>query len=619
MGLLSSLFKEIARRGPSADAGSLRNRLAQLSEQLKQRGTPAREEALRALHQLLEQSPNTPDAYALLGDAQLADRDNAAAQESYRKALALQPEHARAQEGLGLVLLGSGQPEQASLHLATAHRLAPMNAEVLVHWGLVDLALGNVREAGSKFQKAIERDAKNPNAWQNLGLVSYQLGRFADSIQQLGQAISLNPLHGLAYSNLALALRQQNDVSGALDAAQRAVTLKGDSARVWVVLGDLQCDCGDFTQAQASLSKALALDPNSVSAQIGLGKLQQATGRYVEARRSFEAALALDPSNADARGGLGQLLLLLGEWHAGWEAYEARRRTKPPAVRQVPGREWAGESLRGQRVLIHAEQGLGDIILFSSCLPELIAQGAHCLLDVPPRLAGLLQQSFPEALVLPRETTMPAEDWLASLPPFDVHVPAGSLPRWLRQSAENFPKRHAFLKADAMRTLKWKEQLGERQRPRIGLSWRGGLLSTAGQQRCIDLSQLVQALQGFDVELVSLQYGDTLAEIRANNLLAQQVHPGLSGYGDLDELAALTASLDGVITVCSTQAHLCGGLGIPTAVLVPTNPSWRYGAHNNATPWYTSLTLLRQTRPGDWASCLAALRPWLSQLMPPTS
>jgi tetratricopeptide (TPR) repeat protein len=614
MGLLSSLIKEIARRGPSKDAGSLQTTLAQLSVLLQQRGTPQRQEALETLRQMLKQHPDAPDAHALMGDALLADKANESAQASYRRALALKPEHARAQEGLGLVLLGQGQPEQASLHLATAHRLAPMNAEVLVHWGLAELALGNLREAGSKFQKAIERDTRNPNAWQNLGLVSYQLGQFADSIQQLRQAIMLNPQHGLAYSNLALALRQQNDLDGALEAAQQAVSLKADSARVWVVLGDLYSDCGDFTKARESLGKALALDARSVSAQIGLGKLHQATGAHDEARRNFEAALTLDPGNADARGGLGQLLLLLGQWRAGWEAYEARRLTQPPAVRRVPAREWEGHPLKGQRVLVHAEQGLGDIILFSSCVPDLLAQGGHCLLDVPTRLAGLMQRSFPEAQVLAHEMTMPEEHWLASLPPFDVHVPIGTLPRWLRQSSEQFPKRHAFLKADPARMTIWAERLAARRRPRIGVSWRGGLLSTAGHQRCIDLSLLAQALHGLDIDLVSLQYGDTHAELEAVNHAGQRVHAGLSGYGDLDDLAALTASLDAVITVCSTQAHLSGGLGVPTAVLVPVNPSWRYGAHGDAMPWYGSLTLLRQRQLGDWSPCLAALRPWLSQL-----
>lgn len=618
MSLLKSLLKELGRRTTSASTESFETLLLKLAEQLKHNNAAQRTTGLAALRNLLQVHPESADAHALLGDAMLAEQSTAQAEASYRQALSLQPEHARAQEGLGLVLLGTRQLEQASLHFATAHRVDPMNAEILVHWGLVDIELGNFQDAGSRFQRAIERDARNANAWQNLGLVSYRLGHFAESAKQLRQAVTLNPNHGLAFSNLALALRQLNDIDAALEAALRASRLKPNSARVWVVLGDLYCDQGDFSLAAQSLGKAQQIDPQSAAAHIGRGKLHQAIGEHDQAKRSFEAALAIEPNNADARGGLGQLHLLLGEWAAGWDAYEARRLTQPPPVRRVPGREWRGEPLEGKSLLIHAEQGLGDIILFSSCLQDLIQQGAHCILDVPLRLERLFRRSFPNVEVLGHELSLPEETWLAGLPPFDFHLPIGSLPRWARRDTNSFPDRLSFLRADGESIHHWRQRLSGRQRPLIGLSWRGGLLSTAGQQRCIELHQLLEALQGIEASFVCLQYGDVADDLRAVNVPMEQVNPGLSGYSDLDDLASLTAALDGVITVCSTQAHLCGALGIPTAVLVPSNPSWRYGAQDSSMPWYPSLTLLRQTHPGDWSRSLEATRHWLSGLTAPT-
>lgn len=610
MGLLNALWREVGRGfGHDRTPRTAEQALTAINESLRE-DKLSRAEALRQLSTLRVQHARNPDIPSRIGDLLLAQGQLADAEQRFREALSLQPEHARAQEGLGLTLLQQGRAEPAFLHFETAHKLAPMNAEVLVHWGLADLSLGNIAPASQKFMKAIERDPANAHAWQNLGLTSYRMGRFANSVAQLRRAVELNPAYGLAWSNLALSLRQSNDLVGALAAAEQATALKSDNARVWVVLGDLCADAGQFDRASQAFDRALTLDPAQASTFIGQAKLLMAQGRYDDSRAAYGRALQLEPDQADAQAGLGQLHLLQQQWEPGWRLYEARHRTVDVPVRPVSGLRWDGEALGQRKLLIHAEQGLGDIILFSSCLPDLIEQGVHCIIDVPQRLGSLFQRSFPQAQVHAHDPAQDNAAWQQGLPAFDLHIPMGSLPRLLRRRAEDFPNRHAFLTPDPARVNHWRQQLASLPGPRIGIAWRGGLAGTAGAQRSLALAQLLGALCEVESSLVCLQYGPIEQELNA----AQEqraVHPGLSGFGDLDDLAALTTALDGVITVCSTQAHLCGALGVPAVVLVPSNPSWRYGHEGSHSPWYPSLTLVRQSKPGDWQTPLENAAEWV--------
>ncbi len=571
MGLLKSLVQDVLGRGKRPDA-------------------------------VVDAGQQGADEHARLGDEALSQGRRDDAETHYRAALAAKPEHARAQEGLGLTLLQKHRLEDAYLHLEMAHKLDPMNAEILVHWGLVELELGNFELASRRFGHAIERSPGNPHAWLNLGLASFKLGQFANSVTQIERATTLRPDHALAWSNLALARRQVDDLEGSLEAVRRAIELRPSQSRFWVIQGDLQADAGDFSASDRSFDQALALSPESSEAQIGRGKLRMAQGRAKDAEDAFRLALDRDPAHAEASGGLGQLLLQQGRWAEGWTHYEARRRTIPGPVRSVPMPDWDGQPRRGERLLVHAEQGLGDIILFGTCLPDLLTAGVDVVLDLPARLTPLFQRSFPTVTICPDDGRRNGDAWLSQLPPFDRHVPMGTLPRWLRQTDSQFPTdATGYLRADPMAVQHWRQKLATLPRPLLGLSWRGGLLSTAGRQRSLALVEMIEGLRDTGASFVCLQYGDVTDELaQAEAITGIRVHPGLSGYGDLDDMAALSCSLDGVLTVCSTQAHLCGALGLEAAVLVPFNPNWRYGAQGSRMAWYPSLTLFRQTDAGAW-------------------
>lgn len=555
------------------------------------------------------------DSACAAGDELLAAGDLPGAEASYRRALVELPMHGRSQEGLGMVLTRAGRLDEAVLHFDVAHRVDPMNAEVLTHWGMAELAMGNLGAAHNRFQRAVERDPRNHAAWINLGLVALKTGEIDRALEALRRAIDLRPGASIAHTNLAMALRQKGDLAGAVAAARHATVIAPQQPRGWVALGTLLIDAGDLPEASLATERAAALAPDDPGVLIVQGLIASKHGRHETARAAYRRILDRQPGHSEAMNALGQLELLLGEWASGWDHYEGRRRIDATPVRRLPFPDWDGRADAEGSLLVHSEQGLGDIILFASCLGDLQLRCPRLVLEVPLRLERLFSRSFPEIRIVGHDIDDARTDWLTPLGSLRWQTPIGSLPRWLRRSPTDFEAVAPYLRADPAQVEHWRSRLPSLPGRRIGIAWRAGRTDTDHASRSIALALVVRALAATGTSLVCLQYGEVDSELQAcANETGVTVFPGLSGLADLDELAALTQALDGVVTVTSTLAHLAGALGAPALVLVPHGPSWRYGATGSCMAWYDSVTLARQPEYGDWSEPLRAAVSWVAQL-----
>ena len=208
-------------------------------------------------------------------------------------------------------------------------------------------------------------------------------------------------------------------------------------------------------------------------------------GRYAEAMDCYDRAIALDPAYLPSYLNRAAIWLLEEDYARGWQEYERRLANAElaPLHQRFGQPTWDGAPLAGRRILVYAEQGLGDEILFASCLPEVIDQAGHCIIDCDPRLAGLFRRSFPQATVHGGGQTDPT-GWLDGLGPVDWKVPAGSLPLHLRRKPEEFPRHSGYLRAAPEQVAGWRERLQALgPGPKIGLSWRGGVPQTGRGSR----------------------------------------------------------------------------------------------------------------------------------------
>jgi hypothetical protein len=432
----------------------------------------------------------------------------------------------------------------------------------------VDLhRVGNLQEAGNIYNQLLNREPFNPGLLYLIGDIAVRQGCHGLGIALLSTSVSIKPTVE-AYTALGVGYRHEQFLDQAEAAWRNGLKLE-ETAELYNNIASIYSDHGEP-------EKSLKL-----------------------ANRSLELA----PGNPNAMWNKSLALLTAQRWPEAWPLHEMRFHPDVQSVstkRKLNCPDWDGK--KTGHLAIHGEQGLGDEIMFMSVIADAIPLCDKMSIEVAPRLMDLVQRTFPDAEVYGTEDAM--RKWGA---PFDAVCALGSLPGFFRNKTEEFPGA-PFLVPDPNRVEFWRRQYAmQGPRPFIGVSWQGGTKGTRITQRTVAANSLGFCKRG---TVVSLQYGE-YAELQA-------VKEGYLFYpesigNDLDELAAMTAACDLIVTVAQTLVHVAGGLGVPTLVLTPLHSSWRYGM-GSTMPWYGSVKLLRQTKPDDWGYPLAEAKRQVDQL-----
>jgi len=553
------------------------------------------------LHEILVERPDEHDALCLLGAILLDQRRFDEAEQKYHQALRSVPESPDALMGLGRLFHEKGDLKDSYLYLRAALRRRPSDLDARSRLAYVLLALGNLGAAQEELETALRHDPSNYHVWNALGILAHERRLAHEALPCFRRAAELKPDFNAGRRNLGMTLRELGDVTAAEAPLREALELLPDDADLNYCLGMALHDLGRYDEALDYLQRAVTLQPDLLEALTALGHLFYRMGQPTAARGLFSRALAIDPQYPSANLGMGELQLALGEFDPGWAHYDYRLRGRPERYCDYPFPWWQGEALEGKTLLIWWEQGLGDIIMFASCLPEMIARAKHCVIETDPRLVKLFRRSFPDATVHGNVDAR-GHSWLDEVPAIDVQTAIGSLPGYLRRRWEDFPQHQGYLMADTNRTAHWRARLAAfGEGLKIGISWEGGVAKTGKLQRSMPLSEWLPLLKREDVHFVSLQYTECREELAdLSERYGIHVHHWQEAIADYDETAALVSALDLVITVCTAVVHLTGALGKPAWVLAPLNPAWRYLQQGERMPWYPSVRLVRQTEQGRW-------------------
>jgi Tfp pilus assembly protein PilF len=462
----------------------------------------------------------------------------------------------------------------------------PLSAEAHNNLGRALLRLKDV-SAAQHFAAALQIDIEYFEAAEGLGTCWFQAGSFDRAAEALAHASRLRP---------------------------KSIDIRLFLARTYTLARRLDA-------AEAEYRQLLSDHPDLPEAQCGLATVFAAKGEYDRPRTLFEAALEKRPDDAYLQFQYATWLLRDGAFDRAWNYYESRWRQAHAGWvdaidRALPASPWQGESLAGKTLLIACEQGLGDEIMFASVLPEIVNAAAHCIVECDARLAALFRRSFPQATVFAvdrkaKEWPRSLESNLHRLPQFDYWVPAGSLPRYRRVSAQDFPQHAGYLVADADRTRYWRMRLAELGAGlKIGISWRGGVPISNTADRSMTLQQLRPFLEIGGVHFVNLQYdAKARQEIGAFTAVSGiPIHHWQEAIDDYDATASLISSLDLVVSVCTSVVHLGGALGRPVWVMAPLVAEWRYGRQGPSMIWYPSVRMFRQPRLADWNPVIADVR-----------
>ena len=440
------------------------------------------------------------------------------------KALKLNPGAAQVLANLGRALSALNRDDEAMASLDQALAIAPDSFDAVNIRGHVLLKLKRAGEAVAAFERVLALEPRFLGARANLGNALAQLGRFEEALAQYDALLAAHPAHPEILVN-------------------RGSALAG--------LGRLQ-------EALAAYDGALALRSDYGKARIGRGATLAALNRHQEALAEYGAALAADKNNADIQHNEALSLLTLGDYRRGFPKYEARwQRAGMPRRKSLGKPLWLGEyPLARKTILVHAEQGLGDVIQFARYVPQLARGGAKVVMEVHAELAALLSRLDGVASVVGRG---------AALPAYDVHCPVGSLPLALRTEVATIPANVPYLAATEERIAKWRDTLGHLPSPRIAVAWSGRVDHANDRNRSIALERFAPLLAAGQGSFVSIQRelrdGDADALARAPNV----THVG-DALNDFDDTAAVhgagrSGDLGRHLGGASRRRHGAAGVG----------------------------------------------------------
>ena len=455
---------------------------------------------------------------------------------------------------------------------------------------------GDVERAEALYREILGAERSHADACNNLGDIFLKQGKSAEAADCFAQALQLDPLNANAHYNLGNIFYSQGRLDEAAASYQRALHCNPSHPAMHINLGNTLKDQGQYEQAITSYHHALRLSPNHPDAHNNLGLAFMAQGEFDQAGNSFREALRLKPSHPMAQWNLSCLRLLQGDWAGAWDAHEhrwARPGVSPRSFRQP---RWDGAALDGKTVLVHAEQGLGDTIQFARYVPLVQKRGARVVFECQRPLVEL----FHNFTGIHR---VPADD---PLPPFDAHIPLLSLPDVFGTTLSTVPADIPYLDADSALVERWQHVLGQTSPPKVartrtvGIAWQGNPSFPGDCKRSIPLKYFEKLAQVPDIRLVSLQ-----KELKGTDQL-----PTWSGQVPLLDLsdrlesfcdtAAVMKNLDLVVSSCTSVAHLAGALGVPVWTALQFVPDWRWLLNRSDTPWYPTMRLFRQKKPGAW-------------------
>ena len=484
----------------------------------------------------------------------------------------------------GLALARAGHHAEAIGCFETALLSRPGDMRVLFALGNTAAAIGHADAAENFFRRALKDDPDRLEILVNLANLLRKGGRTNDTIALLKPAIERKP----------------------------------EQAELWLTLGSALREAGNAGTAEIFYREALRLKPAYMPALGNLADLLADQGGVDEALQLFERALANDPENPQARLNRAFLFLMKGDLAQGWRDYDYRLAIPDRVIHsdhRLP--LWNGDFRRGAKLLVSAEQGIGDQLMFASVIPDLIrkfaAANGSVILEAEPRLVPLLARSFPDVVVHAADIetrggqNFAAYDWLQRNGGADAAIALGSLPRFLRKGLSDFPSPHSYLVPDPAERERWSRWLrAEAEPPYVGLCWRSGL---SGGLRGIQYAPLefwAEFIRSCPGTPVALQYDLRTEEFECLLRLSERkivIPPKLDQKQEIDRTAAMIAALDAVVSAPTSVSWIAAPLGVPTLKLLYNNCWTSFGADYE--PFAPACRCIMPEKSGDWRGTFA--------------
>lgn len=591
--------------------------------------------AAETYRKAISYQPGYAIAHYNLGNLMQDEGDFAAAAACYEKAIEYRPSDAKSHFNLGLAYRKLGASDKAISSYKRAIEIRPDYPDAHYNLANIQLDSGDLDGAIHSFQKALQLNGDHQGVLANLGTAYLQLGKLEDAIATFHQALSLHPDDPICHAGLGHVYQRQGELQQAIKAFQQALELRPDDPGSLTNLGSALQEKGLISDAIAAYEEALKLNPGHPDAHNNMGTALQKLGQVEEAIEAYREALAQQPNHGHALYNLGNALqeqgnldsaidayrkaiesnakrskvnrnlsmtlLLAGDYRQGWELYESRFdcSESEEILHAVPRcRRWDGSTLpAGAGLLLVSEQGLGDTFQFMRYALYLRHERELSIsLCAPEKLHGLIKSSgIDNAPLTPSQTREVSEGYW---------IPLLSVPRHLGVSPESPLITAPYIHTSEPLRRKWQQLFRDHRRPIVAINWQGNPEHevTHSKGRSLPLETFKPIAERCQVTLLSVQKGAGSEQLETCSFKAQfsPLQSQVNAAWDFLETAAILANCELVITSDTSIAHLAGGMGLPTWLLLKTVPEWRWGLESEVSFWYPSMRLFRQRHQGDW-------------------
>jgi tetratricopeptide (TPR) repeat protein len=557
---------------------------------------------------VLAHDQGDPVALHLLGYALAQEGGMSEGLPLMERAVAARPDYVAARVNLANMLRQAGRAAEAVPHYRAALAVRPDGEGIRINLALALRESGQAAAARTLLRGLLAEKMDSAPAWDALGLVRGDLDDRDGAIAAHREAVRLQPDLLAGWVNLASALKTQFRFGEAVMALTRALALDPDNLPARTSLGVCLACTGATDKAIDLLQAITARHPDYGAAAIDLAQLHNDRFQPRAALAVLDRLLQARPQEMLARANRSRLDLEMGRLDRGWQDNAARFITLRDE-RTLPMPPWRGEDPAGRRILVWAEQGMGDQILFSSLLPDLLARGADLVVECEPRLVSLFARSLPGALV--RAATENPTD-------ADMHCAMGDLPRWLRPDLAGFAKgTGAWLVPDAARAALWRDRLAALSPGlRVGFCWRSGLINPGRAPAYMALPDLLPILRLPGIVPICLQYGDVAEELdQLEREFGIRLHQwdDLDLKQDLEGAAALTVGLDLTICAATSVGEMAGALGVPVWRFQPRRDWGALGT--GVRPWFACMRLFAHRSVGTAGELVEPMRQTLLHLL----
>jgi tetratricopeptide (TPR) repeat protein len=558
--------------------------------------------ALRFFNTLITIDPHLASAYFNKGNALKELMLFEEAIECFKHAIKKKPDYIQAHYNCGNTLQKLDRLDESIISYTNAILINPEHLAARYNRANSLTKLKRYKEASDDYKYVISKKSDFTEAYNNYGLLLVEIKQFEDALNCFNKALEINPSYAQAYSNRGNLYCEINQLKYALEDLELAIKINPQVAEFHSNLGNNLIKLGLLNDALFSYQQAIELDNTDAKSLTNLGFVLEKLKRFDESLVNYNRAIELKSDYAEAYFNKSLLLLSLQEFKNGWDLYDWRWKSdifNSTYLSSSKPKLTSFGSARNKKLLIWGEQGIGDQILYTSMLNELLNIYPSSQISLDRRLLPLLNRSFPHGKFIDNTTAIENID-------YDEHIPIADLGKYFRTCSSDFDSvRYHYLLADQQRAKKIRDSLITNNKYLCGITW-NSKVKTTGVEKSIELEDLLPILSLENIAFVSLQYGNVqnkLAEFNKKHDKNILECNSVDNFYDLDGHAALIEACDFIITISNSSAHMAGAIGKETYLLCPSGKGllWYWSNRINGNSlWYPRIHIYEQNSPGQW-------------------